>query len=34
MQPITIIQYAVRVGGYVRTKTDAPGMFILAMFGW
>ena len=28
MQPITIIQFAVRVGAYVRTNTDAPCMFI------
>ena len=34
MQPITIIQFAVRVGAYVRTNTDAPYMFIWAMFGW
>ena len=34
MQPITIIQFTVRVGAYVRTNTDAPCMFILAMFGW
>ena len=32
MQPITIIQFAVRVGAYVRTNTDAPCMFIWAMF--
>ena len=31
MQPITIIQFAVRVGAYVRTNTDAPCMFIWAM---
>ena len=24
MHPITIIQFAVRVGAYVRTNTDAP----------
>ena len=28
MQPFTIIQFAVRVGAYVRTNTDAPCMFI------
>ena len=27
MQPITMIQFAVRVGAYVRTNTDAPCMF-------
>ena len=34
MQPITIIKFAVRVGAYIWTNTDAPCMFILAMFGW
>ena len=34
MQPITIIQFAVSVGAYVRTNTDAPCMFIWAVFGW
>ena len=34
MQPITIIQFAVREGAYVRTNTNAPCMFIWAMFGW
>ena len=34
MQPITIIKFAVRVGAYVRTNTDAPCMFIWAMFWW
>ena len=29
MQPITIIQFAVRVGAYARTNTDAPCMFML-----
>ena len=28
MQPITIIQFAVTVGAYVRTNTDAPCMFM------
>ena len=26
--------FAVRVGAYVRTNTDAACMFIWAMFGW
>ena len=34
IQPITIIQFAVRVGTYVMTNIDAPCMFIWAMFGW
>ncbi len=33
MQPITIIQFAVRVGAYIRTNTDASCMFIWAMLG-
>ena len=34
MQPITIIKFAVKVGAYVKTNTDAPCMFIWVMFAW